>query len=240
MERKKVLITGAAGIVGGILRSHWGEHYTLRLADIRPVEDLGEHETFMYTDITDYGQLFTAAQDMDTVVHLAAYPGDGAKFYDTLLDLNILGTYNAFEASNKAGCSRIVFTSSIDAVDGYADKSDVDWDWPVYPTNIYGATKCWGEALARVYSYRNSFSCICLRLTNPGFNQKGGWDPNASMSGSSKRDCAQVFQRCVDVEGIDFAIVNGISDHHRPRLALDYTRKLLEYSPDDGTKFPKD
>ncbi len=136
MERKKILITGAAGLVGGILRSHWGDCYSLRLADIRTVENLAEHETFVRTDITEYGQMLAAAQDMDTVVHLAAYPGDGAEFYDTLLDLNIIGAYNAFHAAHEAGCRRVVFTSSIGAVDGYADEADVEWGRPVYPTGI--------------------------------------------------------------------------------------------------------
>ena len=31
--KKKILLTGAAGFVGGILRSHWGTSYQLRLAE---------------------------------------------------------------------------------------------------------------------------------------------------------------------------------------------------------------
>ena len=56
MSSKKVLVTGAAGLVGGILRSHWGDRHQLRLADIRPVENLAAHEEFAETDITAYDQ----------------------------------------------------------------------------------------------------------------------------------------------------------------------------------------
>ncbi len=238
-DKKKVLITGVAGLVGGILRAHWGDRYALRLADVRPVEDLAAHEEFVEVDIVDYEQVLAACRGVDTVVHLAAYPGDGAEFYDTLLHLNVMGGYNAFEAARQAGCGRMVFASSIDAVMGYSDQAEVKWDAPIYPTNMYGATKCWGEALGRVYAHRHRLSCICVRLTNPGFRQNGDWDPGSLMSTTSPRDCAQLFGRCVDVEEVDFAIVNGISGHSRPRLDLGISRQVLGYEPQDGTAFPK-
>ena len=45
-KKKNVIITGGAGLVGTILRQHWGDRYALRLADIRPVENLQAHEEF--------------------------------------------------------------------------------------------------------------------------------------------------------------------------------------------------
>ena len=238
-ERTKVLITGAAGLVGGILRLHWGDRYALRLADIRPVEDLADHEEFVETDIVEYEQVLVACRGIDTMVHLAAYPGDGAEFYDTLLNLNVIGAYNAFQAACEAGCRRVVFASSIDAVMGYFREAEVKWDAPVYPNNMYGATKCWGEALGRVYSDQCGLSCICVRLTSPTFRQNGDWNAEDLMSTTSPRDCAQLFGRCVDVEDVDFAIVNGISGHRHPRLDLGISRQVLGYGAQDGTSFPK-
>jgi len=80
---RTILITGAAGLFGGILRTYWGTRYRLRLADIRPVENLAPHEEYVEADIVDYGQLFNACKGVHAVVHLAAYPGDGAAFYNT-------------------------------------------------------------------------------------------------------------------------------------------------------------
>ena len=237
--KRVVLITGAAGLFGGILRSHWGDRYGLRLSDIRPLEDLAPHEEFVEADIVVYEQLLQACQGVHTVVHLAAYPGDGAEFYDTLLQLNIIGAYNAFHAAHEAGCRRLVFASSIDAVKGYWDEGEVGWDVPVYPTNIYGASKCWGEALGRVYSHQHGLSCICARLCNPGFDQAGNWDVDDAISGMSQRDAAQLLSRCVDVEDVDFAIVNGISNHRRGRLELEISRQVLGFEPQDGTVFPR-
>ena len=118
-KKKNVIITGAAGLVGTILRQHWGNHYTLRLADIRPVENLQADEEFAQLNITDLDAFTAACQDMDVLVHLAADRRPKADFYETLLNLNIIGGYNGFEAARRAGCQRIVFASSINAVLGY-------------------------------------------------------------------------------------------------------------------------
>lgn len=233
-----VLITGAAGLVGDILRTHWGDRHPLRLADIQPLENLAAHEEFVRTDITDYQQMLTACTGVDVVVHLAADPSMHAEFYDTLLPLNVIGTYNAFEAARQAGCRRIVFASSINVVLGY-EGEDVKWDVPVFPQNVYGATKCWGEALARVFSDQHDLSCICVRLGSPRFDQSGDWDPDRRNGTLSPRDCAQLFGRCVEVAHVDFAIVHGISKHRHSWMDLEISRSVLGYEPQDGTAFPK-
>ena len=235
----RVLITGAAGDIGGMLRSHWGDRYPLRLADLRPVENLAEHEEFVEVDITNFDQMLEVCRDMDVVVHLAADRSPAAKFYETLLERNIIGGYNGFEAAHQAGCRRIVFASSINAVLGYENTTDVKWDAPVYPVNVYGATKCWGEALGRVYSAHHDLSCISVRLGNPGFDQGGDWDPDEIYGNLSPRDCAQLFACRVDAPDVDFAIVNGVSNHRRSRLDLEVSRRTVGYEPEDGTAFPK-
>ena len=95
-DKMKVLVTGAAGLVGGHLRQHWGDRYALRLADIRPVADLAAHEEFVEMDIAEYDAFLAACQGMDAVVHLAAEPSMDAEFYHSLLPLNIIGCYNGF------------------------------------------------------------------------------------------------------------------------------------------------
>ena len=240
MENKeKVLITGAAGYVGGLLRAHWGDRYGLRLSDIRPVENLAAHEEYVACDIAEYEQLRDICEGVDVVVHLAADPSPDAEFYETLLRLNLIGGYNGFEAAREAGCRRIVFASSINAVLGYDNQTDVPWDAPVYPQNVYGATKCWGEAVARVYADQYELSCICVRLGSPRFNQAGDWDADEINGNLSPRDCAQLFARCVDAQEVDFAIVNGVSKHRRSWLDLEVSRRTVGYEPQDGTAFPK-
>ena len=238
-DARKVLVTGAAGIVGSILRAHWGDRYSLRLADTRPINDLAPHESFVEFDIAELDAFLAACEDIDTVIHLAADAGPQSEFYSSLLHNNIIGAYNAFEAPRQAGCSRVVFASSVNAVLGHCGRRTVDQDSPVYPMNVYGATKSWGEALGRVYSDQHGLSCICVRLTGPNLRQDGDWDPDEIAANISPRDCAQLFARCVDVADVDFALVNGISRHRRTWLDLDYTCRILGYEPQDGTAFPR-
>ena len=111
-----------------------------RKAPFRPL--LPEVEFLNWNDITDLDRLTGLLQGIDAVVHLAAYPGAGPGYElgdtltETLLQLNIVGAYNAFEAAKRAGCSRLVFASSIGAVDGYRDSGQLrtGWEAPVFPT----------------------------------------------------------------------------------------------------------
>ena len=97
-----MLITGAAGRVGGILRTEWADNYDLVLADIREPgsstrpdgtaetrqmasEVLQPHERFVHCDTSDMGQMLAACQGCDVVVHLAADPNPGADWETSLL-----------------------------------------------------------------------------------------------------------------------------------------------------------
>lgn len=233
-KQKHILITGGAGFVAGMLRQHWGETYRLRLADVNPIENLADHEEFVQMDITNLDEFQAACRGIHTVIHLAADRSPRADFYETLLDLNIIGAYNAFHATHLSGCKRIVFASSVNAVLGYRGDSPIEWDVPVFPTNVYGATKCWGEALARVYSETHGLSCICVRLGGPRWNPDEIYDPDKSSMLISPRDTAQLFQRCIEAD-TDFAIVHGVSDHKKSYLGIDSTKKVLGYAPQDGT-----
>lgn len=232
----KVLLTGAAGFVGEILRRHWGDRFDLRLADIKPIGDAEAIEL----DIADYDAMRSACQGVETVVHLAADPSPNADFYDSLLGRNVVGTYNVFEAAaREAGCRRIVFTSSVNAILGYRPETPVPWDAPIFPINVYGATKCWGEALGRVYAHSHGLSTICVRLGSPRFAQDGDWDPDEPSMGISPRDTAQLFARCIEATDVDYAIVHGVSNHRKSWMDLEINRRVLGYEPEDGTAFQK-
>lgn len=234
-NKKHILITGGAGFVAGMLRDHWKDTYTLRLADINPVENLAPHETFVHLDITKPDAFRSACEGIDTVIHLAADRSPQADFYKTLLDLNIIGAYNAFHAAHEAGCKRLIFASSVNAVLGYKGETPVEWDVPVFPTNVYGATKCWGEALGRVYSETHGLSCISVRLGSPRLDANKTYNPNEPSLLISPRDTAQLFQKCVEVENTPFAIVHGVSNNKVNWMGLEKTSQILGYTPQDGT-----
>ena len=69
--------------------------------------------------------------------------------WESLLPTNIIGTYNIFVAAKAAGCRKVIYASSIHAVSGYPADVQVKTDEPVNPGDLYGVSKCFGEALGR-------------------------------------------------------------------------------------------
>ena len=173
------------------------------------------------------------------MIHLAADRSPRAEFYKTLLDLNVVGCYNGFEAAREAGCRRIVFASSVNAILGYRFEHPTFPDSPVFPLNVYGATKCFGEALGRVYAHQHGLSSICVRLSSPRFDQGGDWDPDDPCDMISPRDTAQLFACCIEAEDVDFTIVHGSSRHKNGWMDIAETSRVLGYEPQDGTAFPR-
>ena len=235
----RVLLTGAAGLVGDICRDGWAatkENFSLvRCADITtiPTDDLRTNEEYQRCDITQLDDVVKVCAGCDTVVHLAAYPGAGPGYEEgdtlgeVLLELNIKGAFNIFEAARICGCRRLVFCSSIGAVDGYRNQAreNTPWDVPAQPSTVYGASKCFGEALGSVYCISHNLSVVCVRLCWPKFSQSSGHEPDTrvpggdpshlsagtldsgwgelleqGVSGMSPRDCASLFAACVTAD----------------------------------------
>src|SRR5690349_15122794 len=109
MER--VLITGAAGAIGTVLRPALREGLVeLRLSDIDDVTDLAENETFVRADLTDFDAVQRAVDGVEAVVHLGAVPNEAA--WDVIAGPNLHGVYHVFEAARRAGVARLVYASS--------------------------------------------------------------------------------------------------------------------------------
>jgi nucleoside-diphosphate-sugar epimerase len=177
-----------------------------------------------------------ACAGIDTVVHLAADPSPEADFAGSLLPNNVLGVYNVFRAAADAGCRRVVYASSLHAIAGYPIEAVVGPDAPVRPLNMYGVSKCFGEATARCFAEVEGLSCIAVRIGA----YEAPWirdDPSlGTLSGFiSARDMNQLLVRCIETPDIPFAIVHGISDNRIKRVSLTETVAVLGYQPqDDG------
>ena len=114
MARKKVLITGASGLVGKVFLEHAREKYELSALNRRAVEGIECHQA----DISDLAAIQPAFEGKEVVVHLAALAASDASFEQALRH-NVIGAYNVFEAARQAGIRRVVFASSGAAVMGW-------------------------------------------------------------------------------------------------------------------------
>ena len=237
-SRRFILLTGAAGRIGTAFRQELGERYRFRLADLHTdaleTTPRADHEV-MFLDVADFAACMRACAGVDTVVHLAADPSPEADWESSLLPNNIRGTVNVFRAASEAGCRRVVFASSAHVVGGYPVGEPVPDDAPPRPTNLYGASKAFGEAVAAAYAAAG-LSGIAVRIgayDAPWFREHGG--PRDAAAYVSARDLNDLLMRCVETEGIPYAVVAGVSANRHNRFDLALTRRLLGYSPqDDG------
>jgi UDP-glucose 4-epimerase len=234
--KRRVLVTGAAGNIGSYFAEHSHGRYELRLMiregdDAEKIRGFGE---IVVGELGDTEGLKRACRGIDTIVHLAANPSPSAA-WDSLLPDNIIGTYNVFAAAKAAGCRRVIYASSIHAVSGYPADVQVKTGEPVNPGDLYGVSKCFGEALARYMAEQEGVSAIALRI--------GAFSPlSAAREESavgmidafvSRRDLNQLIERCIDDERIRFAIFNGLSDNRFKRLDISDARELVGYAPQD-------
>lgn len=235
--KRTVLVTGAAGHIGSSFAHLAADKYRLRLfvregeAGIERIRPYGEIHPGLLGDVRD---LTAACQGMDTVVHLAASPDPSTVWEDLLRD-NIIGTYNMFLAAKAAGCRRLIFASSIHAVSGYPGDVQVKTSEPVNPGDLYGVTKCFGEAMGRYMAEQEGLSVVCIRI--------GAFQPLAVAKRAeslrmldayvSPRDLQQLLEKAIEHDEVPFAIVHGISDNAFKRLDISDARALFDYQPHD-------
>jgi nucleoside-diphosphate-sugar epimerase len=173
---RTVLITGAGGLVGGILSERLADEYSLRLVDRRRGADIGR------VDLTKRRGLRSVFAGVDAVIDLAAIPSVQTR-WDDVWKNNIPATVNTLEAAREAGVERVVFASSNHVTGGYEHDDPyaaivagrygnltpgefplIAPDWPVRPDGAYALGKVLGEAAARYYSDAFELSVVCLRI----------------------------------------------------------------------------
>ncbi|MFZ1755491.1 MAG: NAD(P)-dependent oxidoreductase [Caldilineaceae bacterium] len=259
---KKVLVTGATGHVGSstyLVLAAQPEKYDVYALDRQrefsgrvPVrnQDLKiSDEKFHLCNLADAGAVRQAVEGMDVVVHLGADPGDDGS-WESLLNNNIVGTYNVFEACRDAGVPRVIAASSIMVSQGQREQEpyksivdkrfdDVPENYPMLtpatpaePRGIYGATKVWSESLARVYAHTHGMSCICIRIGQVERDRPR--PPHGHDFFVSQRDIAQIMECAVNAdEKLRFGIFYGISNNDWRWMDIEHAREKLGYVPLD-------
>ncbi len=265
MAVKKILVTGAYGLIAGAVFRHLHERtnkydvYGLarrRHASDRASKTAGDipEERFFLADLTNLSALEKAMRGVDVVVQLAADPRPDAS-WESVLGNNIVGVRNVFEAAHRCGVKRVVFASSIMVSWGYQQEDPykaisegrfddvipselhtVTHAWSHRPTGLYPASKVWGEALARYYSDVHNMSVLCLRI---------GWvnaedHPQTERGGAvwcSQRDIVQLVERSIEApEDLKFDIFYGVSNNHWRWVDIEHPREVLGYIPQDSAE----
>lgn len=235
-----VLITGATGNIGTVLVAHLKKKYDLVLVDIDfsdVPEELLQGTTVKKLDLTKQKNWEGLLQGIDYIIHLAGNPSPDAEFYDSLLDMNFKMPYNLFNESvqEKNQVKRIIFASSVHAIQGYPKNVQVKTsDYP-RPADMYGVSKVYMEALASYHAYEFNQEAIGLRIG--GFDSE--IDPEIADADGlathlSKRDMCHLIDRCLEAELREpFLLVNGVSNNRFPRMDISQAHFDIGYEPKD-------
>src|SRR5215469_16285108 len=114
----RILMTGAAGGIGTALRKLLPPIYPdLLLSDVKKAADLSATEKFKAAELSDPAQVEAICEDVDGILHFGGFSAEGP--WDTILQSNIIGCYNLFEAARRHRVERVVFASSNHAVGFY-------------------------------------------------------------------------------------------------------------------------
>jgi uronate dehydrogenase len=227
-----VVVTGAAGLVGRILRDRLGRPgRLLRLIDIAPLA-AGPGEEAIQASVTDLAALTTACSGASAVIHLGGVAGEAP--WDQIAQTNIHGTYVVFEAARRAGAGRVIFASSNHAV-GFTPRAGFpvpDYAFPA-PDTYYGVSKVAGEALASLYHDRYGLDAICLRILTC---EERPSTVRALSTWLSPDDAGRLFEACLTAERPGFRVAFGVSANSRGGwVSLDEAR-ALGYEPRDDAE----
>nr|WP_314628856.1 NAD(P)-dependent oxidoreductase [uncultured Janthinobacterium sp.] len=233
----RVLVTGAAGVIGTAFWQRRHGEFSLRLADLRTGTLAEAPYPSMQLDVADYAACLATCANIDVVLHLAGVPHASADFDTQLLQPNIVGTHNIFRAAQAQGVKRVVFASSAQAVEGYPLDVQVQENMPARPANLYGASKAFGEGVASAFAHQHGMTAIAVRIANVARFEQGQQHSARDIAAFiSERDVVQLLARCISADvPPGYHVVHGVSDNRYKRLSIAATRQLVGYAPqDDG------
>ena len=239
-----ILITGAAGRIGTRVSQHLSGRHALTLVDLSfegfP-SHLMENETIIQTDLTVQSNWEGLLEGIDYLIQLAADPSPEAEFYGSLLELNYQLPYNLFnEALHSPSLKRIIFASSIHAVDAYPEDVQVRVEAVPRPNDLYGVSKVYLESLASFYAYVHGIQSIGIRIGH--YTQEETELPEKMNRRDlstylSAKDFNQLIDCCLAApldKKCPFLLVNGLSNNTFNRLNLEHAKNKLGYQPSDN------
>lgn len=203
----KTLLTGASGRLGSYLRERFAATGRPVLAtDLVAPDDGGE---VALADLADRAAVEALMQsDIEAVVHFGGMANEAP--WQAILDANIAGTYNVFEAARQAGVKRVIYASSYHVL-GMHKVSDAPLDRhaEVRPDSLYAVSKLFGENLSRLYYDKFGIACLNVRIcaaNHPGSQRD-------LKLWCDREDLARLVFAGLDAPELGYRTVFAISDN---------------------------
>lgn len=207
----RVLVTGASGRIAHALRPALADDGPVRLFTRSPIAETLEHEEVFHGRLEDLDSVVMACDDVSTIVHLGGISDEAA--FDRIVEANVVGTYNVFEAARRCGVRRVVYASTHHVTGFYPVEAVVDDSVLPRPDTLYAVSKIFGESLGRLYHDKWGIEVVCLRI---GACRDEPENADQLRTWLSTPDCVRLIVAAArnDVPG-GFAVVYGVSDNSR-------------------------
>lgn len=165
-----IVVTGANGNIGkhvvNHIRSKGARVLAVDRTIERPVRDQSRN-----INVEDLGQVFDVLHGADAVIHLAAIPHQRLVSAATIVQTNVMSTWNVLEAAHKLGTARVVIASSIQAISTATPRTrqfykylPIDEDLPLDAQDEYSLSKVLGENMADMFARHYNMSVVSLRF----------------------------------------------------------------------------
>jgi uronate dehydrogenase len=162
---KRLLITGAAGALGREARAGLrGIASAVRLSDIAAMApaQAQHNEEVVVCDLADASAVDALCEGVDAILHLGGQATEAP--WPQVMQANIAGVINLYEAARKAGVGRILFASSNHAIGFHRRTERLDHSSPARPDGRYGVSKAFGEDIASLYANKYGIKGFCMRI----------------------------------------------------------------------------
>lgn len=245
----RVVVTGAAGGLGQSLRPFLSRlAHEVRLSDLSDPGDAAAHEQWVTCDLADLASVCDLVADCDGIIHLGGMSVESP--WAQILQANIVGTYNVYEAVRKqGGQARIVYASSNHAIGFHPRTQRLDADAPHRPDSLYGVSKCFGEDLARLYCDKFSIESLSVRIGSCFPEPK---DARMLATWLGLHDFVALLERAFATPRLGCTVVYGASDNReqwwdngkagflgwRPQQSSEPWRDQIEQLPAEDTNDP--
>ena len=228
---KRLLLTGAAGGLGRVLRPRLKAYCdVLRLSDLADLGSTAAGEELSQVPLQDGAAVHQLLEGVDAVVHLGGVSVEAA--FDPILQANIVGTYNLYEAARKHGVKRVLFASSNHVTGFYRQDEVIDTNALPRPDGLYGLSKAFGENLARFYFDRHGIETACLRIGSSFAEPK---DRRMLATWMSFDDLERLVVSCLTAPLVGYSVVYGMSNN-RTQWWDNTKAKHLGYVPQDSSE----
>ncbi|MDO9095682.1 MAG: NAD(P)-dependent oxidoreductase [Rubrivivax sp.] len=209
-----LLLTGAAGTLGRALTPP-----LQALAQRLRVSDLAEPllrvtlpagVEAVPCDLADAAAVHRLLRGVQAIVHLGGISVEGP--FEPILQANIRGLHNLYEAARRQGVRRVVFASSNHVTGCYRQAQTLTPQDRPRPDGNYGLSKLFGEGIASLYWDRFGIETVCLRIgtATPAPPDKRGLSTWISLP-----DLARLVTCALTAPGVGFLVAYGISGNTR-------------------------